>query len=321
MKIFKDGEVIHLYTVRHQTNIKVIILWVVAICAVFAFLLSTASFASDLSTHESISTGMHHTVDVAMNRSTPLVFTCDPRLGFKNMKERRAAMSLSVPAGMKIFFQRIGSSSIYQTKKHGSVYIFKSGMNIDADGAFTAYHPLPGKGLDHLGNAGRPGNWWGIVTHNTKRSGKPVLQDATDPAPGYYVSGTSLQDATKENNDPTRYVNSEAIPFFVLPGDSRIPATMGDFGYVVNMDTAMSSGCIFADVGPDNKIGEGSIALARAVGIPSDPRGEGTTDQMIYVVFTDTSQGWPVDKKYIDSHSNQLFEQWGGMERLRREMY
>jgi hypothetical protein len=321
MEKFKDGEEIRFYTLRDQTGMKSVIVWIVAICAAFVFLVSTASFASDLATHQSISMDMDHTVDVAMNKSVLLVFSSDPRFGFQSSKERHVTMSLSVPAGMKIFLQRIGTSSIYQTNKNGSVYVFKAGMNIDTDGAFTAYHPHPGKGLNNLENAGRPGNWWGIVTHNTKRSGKPVVQVSTDPAPGYYVSGTSLQDATKENNDPTRYVNSEDIPFFVLPGNSQIPATMGDFGYVVNMNTSLSSGCVFADVGPDRKIGEGSIALAEAVGIPSDPRGEGTNDKMIYVVFTDTSQGWPVDKAYIDSHSTQLFEQWGGMQRLRREMY
>ncbi|QLA15738.1 glycoside hydrolase family 75 protein [Desulfolutivibrio sulfoxidireducens] len=321
MKRFQDGEEIRFHTMQKQTSMKSVVLWIVAIGAAFVILVSTVSFASDLTTYKSISTGMDHSAYVAMNQNIPFVFSSDPRLGFKNTKERHGTTSLSVPAGMKIFFQRIGKSSIYQTKKHGSVYVFKAGMHIDADGAFTAYHPHPGKGLDNLGNAGRPGNWWGIVTHNARRSGKPVLQVSTDPAPGYYVSGTSLQDTTKENNDPTRYVNSEAIPFFVLPGDSRIPATMGDFGYVLNLNTLMSSGCIYADVGPDNKIGEGSIALARAVGIPSDPKGEGTNDKMIYVVFTDTSQGWPVDKEYIDSHSDQLFEQWGGMKRLHREMH
>lgn len=37
-------------------------------------------------------------------------------------------------------------------------------------------------------NAGRPDNWWGIVT----RHGEPVIQGANDPAPGCYVSTTSL---------------------------------------------------------------------------------------------------------------------------------
>jgi hypothetical protein len=321
MEKFHDGERIRINKMRNNTSLKSSILWFVAIFIAFILLVSSASFGGDLATHDSISTEKHYAVDMAMNRNVPSDLFIAPHLDIRDRQVTNAAKSILVPTKPKVFLQRIGSSSIYQTKKHGSVYVFKAGMHIDADGAFTAYHPHPGKGLDYLANAGRPGNWWGVVTHNAKRSGKPVLQVSTDPAPGFYVSGTSLQDATKKNNDPTRYVNSEEIPFFVLPGDSRIPATMGDFGYVVNMDTAMSSGCIFADVGPDKQIGEGSIALAKAVGIPSDPKGEGTNDKMIYVVFTDTSMGWPVDKEYIDSHSNTLFEQWGGMERLRREMY
>ncbi len=59
-----------------------------------------------------------------------------------------------------------------------STVFYKSGMTIDADGAPKAYHPKPddNKGLDALGNAGHPGNWWALVTDNGKPSGNPVIQ-------------------------------------------------------------------------------------------------------------------------------------------------
>jgi len=100
----------------------------------------------------------------------------------------------------------------------------------------------------------------------------------------------------------------------------KFPAKTGDFGFVVNTENNMTSGCIFADVGPRGKIGEGSIALAEAVGISSDPKGEGTESKFIYVVFSGSSMGWPLTVDFINTHSKELFEQWGGMQRLKDEM-
>ena len=73
-----------------------------------------------------------------------------------------------------------------------ATFFFKSKMAIDFDGAPTAYHPQHGKGLDHLANAGHPGNWYGVVTNNGRHDGTPIIQGPTDPAPGYYVSPTAL---------------------------------------------------------------------------------------------------------------------------------
>jgi hypothetical protein len=90
-------------------------------------------------------------------------------------------------------------------------------MMIDADGAYRAYHPA-NKGLDFLANGGKPGNWWALVTENGKPSGTPVVQGPADPAPGFYISTTSLEDPAFGRKDPRRYVDSESIPYIVLPG-------------------------------------------------------------------------------------------------------
>src|SRR4051794_11780091 len=64
---------------------------------------------------------------------------------------------------------------------------FTADGDIDADGAYRAYHRESGRGLDLLAYAGHPGNWWGIVTHNLRPDGQPIVQGPTDPAPGYYI--------------------------------------------------------------------------------------------------------------------------------------
>lgn len=216
--------------------------------------------------------------------------------------------------------QRIDDTNIFHIEEFPAVYFFKAGMQIDADGAPKAYHQNSSMGLDHLKNAGKKGNWWGIVTVNGQSGGRPTIQDSDDPAPGYYVAGTSLQDSTKEDADPDRYVDSVEVPYIALPSGMKFPAKTGDFGFVVNTENNMTSGCIFADVGPRGKIGEGSIALAEAVGISSDPKGEGTESKFIYVVFSGSSMGWPLTVDFINTHSKELFEQWGGMQRLKDEM-
>ncbi len=60
----------------------------------------------------------------------------------------------------------------------GEKITFDAGMTIDADGSPRAYHPVEGFGLDFLGNAGRPGNWWALAC---RKDGRPWEQDATDP--------------------------------------------------------------------------------------------------------------------------------------------
>lgn len=212
--------------------------------------------------------------------------------------------------------QRIDDSDIFNLEEHPSIFFFKSGMQIDADGAPKAYHKDSSMGLDHLRNAGKKGNWWGIVTANGEPGGRPTLQGSDDPAPGYYVASTSLQDSTKDDDDPDRYVDSVEIPYIALPRGIKFPVRTGDFGFVINTANHMTSGCVFADIGPRGKIGEGSIALAKAVGISSDPKGDSTESEFIYVLFSGSSMGWPLTVDLINTHSKELFEQWGGMKRL-----
>jgi hypothetical protein len=188
------------------------------------------------------------------------------------------------------------------------VLYFVSAMNIDADGSPHAYHPVSDSGLDKLANAGHKGNWWGIVTEN----GKPVVQDSTCPAPGFYVSTTSLQDASKKISDPLRYVNSETIPYFVLPNNKTILAEVktGDFAYVYNLRNGKNSYAIFADVGPKDKIGEGSIALAKKLGINSSPRTGGIADSVLYYVFPQSGNGKPRTIAEIDSLGKLKYEEY-----------
>jgi hypothetical protein len=149
---------------------------------------------------------------------------------------------------------------------------FTADMDIDADGSPHAYNPHD-TGLDALACAGHPGNWWGVVTD---RHGVPVVQGPMDPAPGYYISPTAYQRAGFADNDTRKYLDAETIPFIVIEGFIRKRCkgiALGCRARVTYMGVSVEA--MVGDIGPLYKIGEGSIALARALGINSSPRSGG----------------------------------------------
>lgn len=153
---------------------------------------------------------------------------------------------------------------------------FQAGLAIDADGSPWTYAP-PHSGLvtlDDLRNGqdakGRP------VGYATDETGKPYIQASAlgHPAPGYYVSTTSLQFPSFGKGDPRRYVDSELFPFIVLPGGhfSKWGIKLGAACTVENRESGRVEDCIFADIGPGNHLGEASIRLARMHGVNADAR-------------------------------------------------
>jgi len=195
-------------------------------------------------------------------------------------------------------------------------FFFISGMTIDADGSPNAYHPddaADDAGLDELANAGKPGDWNGIITD---RDGDPLIQQERDPYPGYYISCTSLSDKTKTFTDPARYVDASKIPYVVLPQAiaDRGGARLGDFAVVVNLGNGKSSFAIYADIGT---LGEGSVALANALGIQSDARHGGESDGILYLLFPGSGNRRPRTIGEIQSAGEKLLmDQWDEMTKV-----
>jgi hypothetical protein len=166
-------------------------------------------------------------------------------------------------------------------------FFYESGMTIDADGAPNAYHP-DNSGLDDLANAGSPGRWEGLAKD---ADGEPIIQGA---------------------NDPTRYVDASKIPFVVLPGGMarQLGARPGDFAIVFNQRNGKSSYAIFGDVGPYDRIGEGSVALAENLGIRSDARNGGTRRGILYLIFPGSGNGRPRTIEEINEEGQKLIQNW-----------
>lgn len=231
---------------------------------------------------------------------------------------------------------------------------FVSGMAIDADGAVHAYHPMdevirkplkPTIALDRRQLAGKPYIFpWGLDSPEHGAGGGALKDPKTKerviqnqpgvPGYGYYISPTSLVDKNYPERDPRRYVDSLKTPYVALPPSLRARykdkngfwqgihggARVGDICLVVNHRTGLSAFAVFADVGPETTIGEGSLELAKRLGVENaNPiNGSAPAGTITYVVFPGSGrgQGYIPSNREIIEQGNYLVRGWRGMEEL-----
>jgi len=199
----------------------------------------------------------------------------------------------------------------------GGGVLFTAGMSIDADGAPNAYAPH-NRGLDYTANARGAGGWVALVTDD---KGRPVVQKRGRYR-GYYVSTTSLEQRTvRDERNPKRYVDATKIPYIALPEDfaATFGIGIGDLALVTNQVNGRSAYAIYADVGPNGRIGEGSIALAKALGMPANPRHDGVAGGVTYLIFPGSAPRAKdgVTVRNIKSSGARRYRQWGGKQKLR----
>lgn len=172
---------------------------------------------------------------------------------------------------------------------------FTADADIDADGAngqngAPAAYMVDDRGTELLANGGmKMLNGKVVCAKNWARD--IVLLD-TDNEPkvfpgGIIASTTWYVHPGKARNDPSAYVDAETVPYIVVP-PLVIQHTVGVVRGCRSRVTwrGQSVDCVVADKGPRNKIGELSIAAARAVGMPSSPRSGGTeTADLLYELW------------------------------------
>lgn len=106
-------------------------------------------------------------------------------------------------------------------------------------------------------------------------------------------SGPSLGDPDYQNDTSLHWngrpLNAEEDKWIVLPPEiirSVKGIVLGCQAQVMNATNGLTSYAVVGDVGPHGKLGEGSIALANALQIPSDPLNGGIERRVIrYSVF------------------------------------
>ena len=167
---------------------------------------------------------------------------------------------------------------------------FKADADIDADGAngqnggpyaYTATD----SGTDFLANAAMRRRADGKVVCSSENARSIVILGA-DREPkvfpnGMIASKTWYRHRNRREDDPAAYVDSETVPYIVVP-----PLIVARTAGVVRGCRARATfrgrsvEGVVADRGPASKTGEISIAMARALGIPPSPRngGRGTPD-------------------------------------------
>jgi len=164
---------------------------------------------------------------------------------------------------------------------------FLGELTVDGDGSPRCYGPPGTKPLDFLANAGNPGNWWGIATDS---KGIPIIQGKDDPYPGYYVSTTALKNKGFKHGDPRREIDSEKVPFIVVPSPliKKVRGVvLGSQAKIIDTRTGKFVMAVVADIGPAKHLGEASIAAAVALGLSGNPKSGGSSKKAFEYIF------WP----------------------------
>jgi hypothetical protein len=167
---------------------------------------------------------------------------------------------------------------------------FVADADIDADGANGQSGRPPAYKSDDLGTELLANGGMKIVAGRVicaKSWARDVVILGPDNQPkvfpgGIIASMTWYRHPGKVAADPSAYVDAETVPYIVVP-----PLVVQQTAGVVRGCKARASyrgktvECVVADRGPAGRVGELSIAAARALGIPSSPRSGGTEKQEV----------------------------------------
>jgi hypothetical protein len=176
----------------------------------------------------------------------------------------------------------------------GEKVTFTADADIDADGAngqngARAAYMADDSGSELLANGGmgiRHGeavgttDWFKDIV--VVEGGKPKIFPG-----GVIVSKTAYKIRGEQEDTPKRYVDSETVPYVVVPPviiQKTKGVVRGCFARVTYKGQSVD--CMVGDVGPRKKIGEISMAAARAVGMNPSPRSGGEERKIVqYEVF------------------------------------
>jgi hypothetical protein len=101
------------------------------------------------------------------------------------------------------------------------------------------------------------------------------------------------------------------VPYLSVPPELRAAGVkLGDVARVSYCD--QWSPAIVADVGPRGHLGEGSIALANALGINSSPRYGGVAHGVQVALWVASTKGWPRTLDDVTAQVTQLYAAWPG---------
>lgn len=179
---------------------------------------------------------------------------------------------------------------VYQFDDARRTVKFTADIDVDADGAngqngIWAYRP-GNSGIEDLANAGYPDHpeWYRDILVCDPKTGKPIVIN------GGYVSKTAYE-WRKESNPLFRYVDASHVPYIVVSGLIRKKAKgviLGCAGKIFCPRTGLGVLAGVIDIGPLRKVGEGSCAAVKAIGLSGNPRNGGTSKfEIDYEIYPD----------------------------------
>lgn len=184
---------------------------------------------------------------------------------------------------------------------------FKADADIDADGANGQNKAKPAYTTDNTGSELLANGGMAVVNGKVvcKYSwARDIVILGKDNEPKVFgknvvASRTWYQKPGISANDPNAYLDSETENYIVVPNliiqnvDGIVRGCKARITY-----NGKNAWCVVGDKGPANKIGELSIAAARAVGIPSSPRTGGLeTPEVLYEIWPGiAAEGYTLQK-------------------------
>jgi hypothetical protein len=172
---------------------------------------------------------------------------------------------------------------------------FVANADIDADGANgqnggQAAYLADDSGTEALANGGMKIVGGKVVCAHSSARNIVILDDDNEPKVfpgGIIASMTWYRHPGKAVADLSAYVDAATVAYIVVP-----PLIVQRTAGIVRGCRARATyrvksvECVVADRGPSTKVGELSIAAAKALGIPSSPRNGGTSEpEVLYELW------------------------------------
>ena len=181
----------------------------------------------------------------------------------------------------------------------GGRVFFTAGASIDADGANgqngrPVAYMADDLGTEALANGGMKIEKGRVICAKNWARDIVILGNDSEPrifTGGLIASKTWYKHPEKASDDPSAYIDSETVAYIAVP-----PIIINKTSGIVCGCKARATfngtsiDCVVADQGPANKIGELSIAAARALNISSSPRDGGLIEpQVLYEIWPGTA--------------------------------
>jgi hypothetical protein len=215
---------------------------------------------------------------------------------------------------------------IQHPQTHRKALLLQADMDVDADGSDGDRMPV---------GAGAPANFKSSTSYRwPKKTDAPnpylaATEERLKRAEDEYALATTTPARKRELGNAVTELRAEVAtlkkysfligatdPFIVVPGaftHSGDPVKPGDYGLVVFGDSIYPA--IVGDVGPNDKVGEASLRIAKQINTLSTPYNRPVSDlKVTYIMFPGTAEKsvGPPDLEKLQARCEALVKEIGG---------